>query len=117
MLSEPQTITVNGAAATLPRVTFGDRNGLFESVSTGHRLRVSHLLGRRNRRTVRLDFTKTAADPLLDGVSREYSMSAYIVLDHPPVGFTPVEVENNVKALTGWLAGAGNLTKVVNGES
>lgn len=117
MFSEPQSITVSGAAKSLPRVGYGDRNGLFESVPAGLRLRVSHLIGKRIRRTVRIDFTKTAADPLLDGVSRQYSSSAYIVIDHPSVGFTTTELEANAKSLVDWLAVAGNLSKVVNGES
>lgn len=117
MFSEPQSLTVNGAAVNLPRVAFGDRNGTFEAPASGLRLRVSHLLGRRNRRTVRIDFTKTAADPLLDGVSREYSMSAYVVVDHPSLGFTPAEVEANTKVLTTWLGVTGNLSKVAGGES
>lgn len=117
MFTEPQTVTVATVAKSLPRVAYGDRNGLFESVPDGIRLRVSHILGKRTRRTVRFDFTKTAADPLLDGVSRQYSSSAYIVIDHPPVGFTPVELQANAKALVDWLGVAGNLAKVTNGES
>lgn len=117
MFTEPQEVTVNAVAKSMPRVAFGDRNGTFENVSTGHRLRITHLNGRRNRRTIRLDITKTAADPLLDGVSREYSMSAYLTVDHPLVGFSATEQEQNVQALVDWLDTAGNLTKVVNGES
>jgi hypothetical protein len=117
MFVEPQSITISGAAKSLPRVRVGDRNGLFESATAGLRLRVSHLIGKRIRRTVRIDFTKTAADPLLDGVSRQYSSSAYLVIDHPPVGFNSAELEANAKSLVDWLAATGNLTKVVNGES
>lgn len=117
MFSEPQSLTVGTATTTLPRVGMGDRNGLFEATAAGLRLRVSHILGKRTRRTVRIDFTKTAADPLLDGVSRQYGSSVYLVIDHPQVGFTPVELEANAKALVTWLGTTGNLTKVVNGES
>lgn len=117
MFTEPQSVTVSGAAKSLPRVAFGDRKGVFENTTTGHRLSVSHIKGKRGRSTVRLDITKTAADPLLDGVSRQYSMSAYLVVDTPLVGFSAVEVEANADALADWLAVAGNLTKVVNGES
>lgn len=117
MFTEPQSVTVNAATIELPRTAFGDRNGLFESVADGIRLRISHVLGKRTRRQVRFDFTKTAADPLLDGVSRQYSMSAYLVIDQPQVGFDLAETETNVKALVDWCAVAGNLTKVTNGES
>jgi hypothetical protein len=117
MFAEPQTVTVNAEAKSLPRVSFGDRNGVFQTSDAGITLKVSHDLRSRNRRTVRLDITKTAADPLLDGVSRPYSMSAYVVVDHPTVGFNNTEVENNLLALVDWLSTAGNITKVVGGES
>lgn len=110
-------MSVSGAAKSLPRVSFGDRKGIFENAATGHRLSVTHVNGKRARHTVRLDITKTAADPLLDGVSKQYSMSAYLVLDNPLVGFSVAEIEANAKALSDWLAVAGNLTKIVNGES
>jgi hypothetical protein len=117
MFTEPQTVTVDAAAVELPRTSFGDRNGLFESVAAGLRLRISHTLGKRTRRQVRLDFTKTAADPLLDGVSRQYSSSVYLVIDQPMVGFDVNEIQANAKVLVDWLAVPGNLTKVANGES
>lgn len=119
MFSEPQTVTVNAVAKNLPRVSFGDRSGTFlvDDAGTVYQLRISHAIGKRNRRTVRLDTTKTAADPLLDGVSRQYSMSAYLVIDHPLVGFNATETEQITQALVDWLDAAGTLTKVVGGES
>lgn len=117
MFSEPQTVTVNAVANNLNRVSFGDRAGAFQLPDSSITLKVSHDLRNRSRRTARLDFTKTAADPLLDGVSRPYSMSVYVVVDHPKVGFTNTEVENNLKALTDWLSTAGVATKLVGGES
>lgn len=118
MFSEPQNLTVNAATVALPRVSFGDRTGTFEKLSAGLRLRFAHVLGKaRTRRTVRLDFEKTAADPLLDGVSKPYSMTASLLIDHPIVGYSTVETEANAKVLVDWLAAPGNLSKVINGES
>jgi hypothetical protein len=117
MFSEPQSVTVNAVAASLPRVAFADRSGTFQVTDGSLTLKIAHDLRNRNRRTVRLDFVKTAADPLLDGVSRQYTMSTYVVIDHPKVGFSNTEVENNLKALKDWLATTGNITKVVGGES
>lgn len=116
MFSEPQTVTIAAAAKPLPRVSFGDRKGIFEDPD-GNRLSIVHTMGRRNRHTVRLDVTKTAADPLLDGVSRQYSMSAYLIIDVPPVGFTNVEQKDVAKAIADWCAVAANTTKVIGGES
>ncbi len=117
MFAEPQSVTVNAVAKSLPRVSFGDRKGTFSTSIGDIGLTISHDLKSRNRRNVRLDFAKTAADPLLDGVSRQYTMSAYVVVDHPKVGFDNTEVKNNLKALVDYLAIAGNLDKIVGGES
>lgn len=117
MFTEPQTVTVNAIVSNLPRVAFADRSGTFQAPDGGLSLKIAHDLRNRNRRTVRLDFVKTAADPLLDGVSRQYTMSAYVVVDHPKVGYSNTEVENNLKALKDWLATTGNITKVIGGES
>lgn len=117
MFTEPQSVTVNSVAKSLPRVSYGNREGIFESRTDGLRLRVTHVLGKRNRRIARLDITKTAADPLLDGVSRQYSMSVYLTIDAPTVGFADSEVANNAQALIDWADVAANLNKVVAGES
>lgn len=116
MFTEPQTITVNGVADNLPRVSFAPK-GVFYNASTGRNFSITQQAGRRNRRTVRLDITKTAADPLLDGVSRQYSESIYLVIDHPSVGFTTAETAFNARALVDWCDQAGVLEKVIGGES
>lgn len=115
MFTEPQTVTINAIAKPLPRVAFGDRKGVFDDGA--NRLTLSHTFGRRNRHNARLDIVKTAADPLLDGVSREYSMSVQVIVDYPPVGFSTVERQNNAKALADYLANTTNLSKLVGGES
>lgn len=116
MFTEPQAITVNAVADSLPRTSFSPK-GVFYNATTGRELSIFSVSGKRARRTVRLDITKTAADPLLDGVSRQYSMSAYLVIDHPQVGFSALEVAYNAQALVDWLDVPGNLTKVIGGES
>jgi hypothetical protein len=117
MYSEPQTVTINAVAKPLPRISFGDRKGVFEDTAAGVRLTFGHTVGRRNRHTERLDITKVAADPLLDGVSRPYGMSVTLIVDIPPVGFSPVEINQNVKGLLDHAANATNLAKLVGGES
>jgi len=118
MFSDPQNVTVGGASVAVPRVSTGDRTSLYENTTAGIRVRIQHLLGKsRNRRTFRFDFTKTAPDPLVSGINRDYSMSVITTADVPPIGFTPAEVEANIKVSTAWANTAGNLSKVVNGES
>jgi hypothetical protein len=40
---------------------------------------------------IRIDHNKVAADPFLTGVNQKYSMSAYLVVDVPTVGYTVAE--------------------------
>jgi hypothetical protein len=117
MYTDPQTVTVNTVAKSLARTESGDHHGAFESTADGLVLSVSHALARRNRSTVRLDVSKTSADPLVPSTNRPYSMSCYLVVDVPPQGFSTAEITNNAKALIDWLAIAGNQTKLVNHES
>lgn len=117
MLSDPQSVTVSGSAKALPRVSVGANQATYKSADGSLTYTIAHSYGKRNRRTVRLDFRKTAADPLLDGVSRAYSMSAYVVIDHPDIGYSNAEIESNTKALVDALGAAGVLTKVIGGES
>jgi len=117
MLSDPQSVSVAGSAVSLPRVSVGANQATYRSSDGNLSYTISSSYGKRTRRTARLDFRKVAADPLLDGVSRPYSMSAYIVIDHPDIGFTNAEIEANAKALVDELAEAGLLTKIIGGES
>lgn len=115
MFSDSQTVTIATVGYPMPRVSFGDRKGIFEDVA-GNRLSLSHTFGRRNRHVVRFDHTKVAADPLLDGVSKPYSMSVQLLIDIPPVGYSVTEQLNNTLGVVGWCTSA-NLTKVIGGES
>lgn len=117
MLLDPQSVSVGGVAKALPRVSVGANTATYKSSDGNITYTVSHAYGKRTRRNVRLDFRKVAADPLLDGVSRPYTMSAYIVIDHPDIGFTNTEIETNTKALVDELAETGLLAKVLGGES
>lgn len=116
MFSEPQNVVIATVTNPLVRVDMGNRRGVFEDAN-GNRLTVSHTFGRRNRHIVRLDKELTAVDPLLDGVSRIYSMSAQLIIDVPPVGFTPATQAANVLGMLDWAKSGTNLLKVTSGES
>lgn len=118
MFVEPQILVVNSANVELPRVSYGDRQGTFEKLSAGLRLRFQHALGKtRNRRTARFDFTKTAADPIVIGNQLTSSMTLSLLADHPVVGYTQAELLANAKTAVQWLNAPGNLEKMFNGES
>lgn len=117
MFSDPQSVTVNAVAKSLPRISSGDRKGVFRHSTGEFVLTISHDEKSRSRRTVRLTQEKVAADPFQTDVNRTYTQHAYIVIDAPKVGFTPTEVEYLTDALTAYLAGGTIATQVIAGES
>lgn len=117
MFADPQSVTVNAVAKSLPRTSAGDHRGSFEDPADGLVLTISHQTGKRHRSTVRLDVSKISADPLVPTSNRPYSLSAYLVLDTPLQGFTTTEIGYYLKAVSDWLAVAGNQTKILGFES
>jgi len=118
-LADPQSITINTVARTLPRVSV-DKSAASYQESTGDvKMSVSSSYGKRTRRAVRVDFRKTAADPLFPAQNAPYTMSATLVIDVPVTGFTVTEQKQIADALTGWATASSgaNLTKFLGGES
>lgn len=115
MFADPQSVTVNAVAKTLPLTSREGMESIYTESTGEHQLKVSHQLASRNRRVVRLDHEKVAADPLT-AVNATVSTSVYIVIDEPLWGYTDAEVNYLVQALTLWLSSA-NVLKVLGGES
>lgn len=119
MFSDPQTVTINTVANTLPRVSVGDRRASYVKDDETVTLSIAHAATNKGRvrRQVRLDLKKMASDPFIAGNQREVSCSIYLVIDEPDDAvFTNTELLNNSKGLLGWLSDA-NVTKVIAGES
>lgn len=81
--TDPQTVTINSVANPLPRTSNGISASTYSSADGNVKLTVSSSYGKRTRRTARIDFRKTAADPLFPAQNAPYSMSTYIVADVP----------------------------------
>lgn len=117
--SDPQTVTINAVAQTLPRTGFpGPTAGAFTKDDGTVKLGISHNYGKRTRRTARLDFSKIAADPLISAQSIKYSMSAYLVVDTPITGFTVAEAKLIVDSLVAYLSAStgAKITQLLGGE-
>jgi len=119
MLSDPQSVTINAVANSLPRVSTGQNTAAYLKDDGTVKFTISHSYAKRTRCQVRLDFTKLAADPLISAQNIKYSMSAYLVVDLPPTGFTVTEAQYIVSALTKWLtdSSAANSVAVLGGQS
>lgn len=118
MFSDPQSVTIAGAAKSLPRVSSGDFTGQFRASDGAYTLSVKHTSGKRERSVVRLDTRKIGANPLDPAKNLPYTASVYVVLDAPAQssGFTSVELEDLSKGLVAYLS-AANVTKFVGKES
>jgi hypothetical protein len=118
MFADPQSITVSGAATTLPRVSSGELNGQFRASDGAYVLSIKHSQGRKDRSVVRLDAKKIGANPLDPTKNLPYAHTAYVVLEAPAggQGFTSVELEDSLKALAAYLT-AANMAKCVGKES
>lgn len=116
--ADPQSVTIDGTATSLPRTSSGVDTGAFTAADGSLKLAVSHQYGKRTRRQIRLDHSKIAPDPLLS-VNTKYSMSAYIVIDTPPTGYTLAEAQKIVAGLTAYLTASSgaNVAKLLGGEN
>lgn len=117
--ADPQSVTINSVATSLPRTGSGESTGNFTSADGAVKLTVSHQYGKRTRRQYRLTQTKTAADALIPSQNVVLNMSAYLVVDHPKNGFTVTEQAYLVAALAAELAesSGARVTQLLGGES
>lgn len=117
--ADPQSVTINAVANTLPRTGSGANSGVFTKDDGNVKLSVSHAYAKRTRRTIRLDHSKIAADPLISAQSIRYSMSAYLVIDIPTTGYTVAEAKQIVDGLTAYLTASSGakVTQLLGGEN
>jgi hypothetical protein len=116
MFADPQSITVNAVAKSLPAIARNEMNSIYRMDTGDYKLTISHQWAKRNRFSVRVDAQKIAADPLTSANNVIYTMSAYLVIDAPPVGYTNTELKDIALALSTWCTSA-NLLKVLGGET
>lgn len=118
-LSDPQSVTINSVAVSLPRTSSDRDAGAFTSNDGTVKETVSHQYGKRNRHLFRIDHSKIAPDPLISSQNIKYSMSFYVVADVPVTGYTVAEQKQVVDGFIAQLnASSGALiTKILGGEN
>jgi hypothetical protein len=115
MLADPQSVTINAVAVSLPRVSMSPTVNTYTSadgITTV--LTKQNVTAKRFRREVRLSQRKIAADPIT-ALNAELGVSVYLVVDEPRSGFTDAEIKYLIEGLKGWLT-AGNQDKILGGE-
>ena len=119
MLNDPQSVTINASAVTLPKTNPGQTQNVFTSADGLTTMTTKqNQTASRFRREVRLSQSKVAADPI-SAVNKREGFSVYLVIDEPRSGvFTDAEIKYVSTALVGWLSGSSyaNHDKLLGGE-
>lgn len=115
-LADPQELTIDGVANSLPRTGFSPNSGSFTKSDGNLKLEVSHQQNSRYRHLIRLSDKRTVSNPLVPDQNLAVNMSAHLVVDMPRNGYTVDEIAEIAAGLAAWCTVA-NLTKVIAGES
>lgn len=117
--TDPQSITINAIANSLPRVSSQGDKSTYSKDDGTLKLTISHSYGKRNRRVVRVDSNKIVSDPLIPANSVQANMAVYLVMDVPRNGYTIAEEKQIVDGLLAYLSASSGsaVTKTLGGEN
>lgn len=115
-LADPQSVTIDSVAVTLPNIGRSLTEGAYADATGEVNLSIRHNSARRTRHTVKLAKSLIVADPLVPSQNQNVSFSAHIVIDLPKNGIAVADATELANALVLWCTPA-NLAKVVGGES
>jgi hypothetical protein len=116
MFTDPQTVTINAVAQSMPRIKVGATDSTYRTADETFQFRISHQTTKnRTRRMVRIDKTVIAADPLT-AVNSSQSAGVYLVIDEPKFGFSDADLDFIVDGFIAWFT-AGNIAKLLGSET
>lgn len=103
MLIDPQVITVNAVAKSMPRVESKGTSAIYQNSDESFTMTISHTKSdKRLRSMARVDQRIVATDPLTS-VDDWQTLGVYMIIDRPLVGFTSVQVDQLVTGFKSWL--------------
>jgi hypothetical protein len=115
MLADPQSVTINAVATSLPRTNSSPTSNEYTTADGLTKMTTRQTKSAtRFRREVRLSQNKIAADPI-SAVNKQIGLSVYLVIDEPSYGFSDTEIGYVIDALKAW-ASSTNYNKVLGGE-
>jgi hypothetical protein len=117
--SDPQSVTINSIAISMPRVNTGSDVGKFSNYDAKTDLEIRPVYGRRTRRNSRLNHGKIVTDPLVSTTNQAVSASIIFTIDVPQSGYSAAEQLDLAKAHLTWLTANShaNLVKIIAGEN
>lgn len=105
MFTDPQSVTVNSVAQSMPRVLVDGTSATYQKNDETWKLIISHQKASKDRirSMVRLEQRAIVTNPL-DATSSDYdTLSFYCVLDRPSYGFTLAQCQQIIAGLQAWL--------------
>ena len=117
--ADPQSVTINSIAISLPRTGSGVNSGSFTSADSAVGMTVASTYGKRTRRTISLTHSKIVADPLVPSQNSRVNMRCYLVVDQPVNGYTVAEAKQVVDGLVAYLTAStgARVTQLLGGEN
>lgn len=118
-LADPQSITYDGNAVSLPRTGSGPDQGFFRDNSGEFEISVKHYYNGRARHVSRLDRKVIVSNPLVPDQNMNVSAHVHSVIDVPKNGMDVQDAIDMVKAYVDWLSANtyAIATKICGGES
>lgn len=118
-LADPQSVTYNGSAVSLPRTGSGPDEGYFKSSSGELELSVKHFYNGRARHVSRLDRKIIVSNPLVPDQNINVSAHVHSVIDVPKNGMDVDDAIDMITAYVTWLSANtyAVATKICGGES
>jgi len=104
MFSDPQSVTVNAVAQSMPRVSTNGLSTQYSKADGTFQLKISHqeLPGGRIKSMARIDQKAIVTNPL-DSTNDYDTLSFWVVIDRPGYGFTSTQTDQLVTGFKTWL--------------
>lgn len=103
MFTDPQVVTVNSVAKSMPRLLFDGLSSSYATADGLFKFKISHQKSnKRIRSMARIDQRAIVADPLTAENDYE-TLGVYLVIDRPEVGFSSTQVEQLITGFKTWL--------------
>lgn len=103
MFADPITITINGSAKVMARVSSTGTSSVYQTSDGNYKVTISHTETKdKIRSLVRLDQRKVAADPLT-AENVYVTLTQYTVFERPIFGFTSTEMDQQNSGFETWM--------------
>jgi len=117
MFTDPQSVTVNTVAKSMPKIRSDGTSSVYRSADGLFELTVSHQVSRgRVRSLVKISQRAIVPDPLTSANDYE-TLIFQMVCDRPEVGFDATTIGYLITGITAWINTAGVVGKLFGQES